>query len=86
MRKSIMLVALICAFSCTENQRARSFGGEETIQLEKNRKLVNLTWKQDNLWILTTYAEKTDTAKTYYFQEESSFGMLEGTVKIKENF
>jgi hypothetical protein len=84
--KNLMLFLTISLvlFSCTENQRARSFGGDETIILEDNKKLVNVTWKQDNLWILTRKMTTEDTMMTYKFQEKSSYGMLEGNIKIIE--
>lgn len=81
---AITLVTIM--YGCTENQMARNFGGTETIVLPRGRRLVNLTWKGDkgaaNLWILT----KEDTTKptTYYFEEKSDMGMMEGKVIINE--
>ena len=73
-------------YGCTENNRARVWGGTETIQLEEGVRLVNVTWKGEkgatDLWMLT----KKDTTKpsTYYFKEKSSFGVMEGQVIIIE--
>jgi hypothetical protein len=73
-------------YGCTENNRARVWGGTETIQLEEGVRLVNVTWKGDkgstSLWMLT----KKDTIKpsTYSFKEKSSFGVMEGEVIIIE--
>jgi len=85
MKKLIIIaIAVISLTSCTENQRARSFGGTEVINLEAGTRLVNVTWKgkDASLWILT----KKDTTKatTYYFNEKSGFGVLEGQVIINE--
>lgn len=63
---------------------ARNFGGEITINLESNRKLVNATWKNSSLWILTKEMSKDDIAETYKFVEDSNFGILEGSVIIIE--
>ena len=81
----IIAIAAISLASCTENSRARNFGGTEVINLEAGTRLVNVTWKGkdgSDLWILT----KKDTTKatTYYFNEKSSFGVLEGQVIINE--
>jgi uncharacterized lipoprotein YehR (DUF1307 family) len=79
----LMLVVIILLLSsCTDNQRTRSFGGVETVELKSGERLVNVTWKQDDLWVLT----KQDTTRpsTYTFQEKSSYGVLEGTIVIKE--
>lgn len=77
----ILMLALIWS-SCTDNQRARNWGGTETIKLDPGVRLVNVTWKDQHLWILT----KQDTTKpqTYKFKEKSSWGMVEGTVMIQE--
>jgi len=64
--------------SCTQNQRARNFGGKEKIKLPENNILVNSTWKQDNLWILT----KDTITDKFYFRESSSFGVLEGSIEF----
>ena len=71
--------------SCTQNQRARNFGGTETITLEPGIRLVNATWKGkdgSDLWLLT----KKDSTKatTYSFKEKSNFGVLQGEVIIIE--
>ncbi len=70
--------------SCTENSRVKSFGGEGTINLPKGRKLVNVTWKETQVWYLTRPMNSTDVAETYQFHEESSWGMVEGTYNIVE--
>ena len=70
-------------YGCTENTRARVYGGTQTIELEPGKRLVNVTWKEgSDLWILT----KEDTTKptTYQFQEKSNMGVWEGSVIIKE--
>lgn len=80
--KKIALVAItLLAFaSCTDNQRARNFGGTETVKLEPNEKFVNITWKEDDLWIIV---QDTITGD-YYAREKSSFGVLSGKVVIQK--
>ena len=87
MKKILLgLFGIMLLASCTENNRARVWGGTETIQLEEGVRLVNVTWKGEkgatDLWMLT----KKDTTKpsTYYFKEKSSFGVMEGQVIIIE--
>lgn len=77
------LLGIVMLASCTENTRARVYGGTQTIELEPGKRLVNVTWKEgSDLWILT----KVDTTKptTYQFQEKSNMGVWEGSVIIKE--
>lgn len=75
----IGLISLVTILSCTDNQRARSFGGTETIKLEDNEEFVNITWKQDNLWLIV---RDKNTGK-YYAREKSSFGVMQGKVVIE---
>lgn len=86
MKKILILAAVALSLaSCTENQRAKSWGGTAKVNLEPNRKLVTVTWKEDQIWYLTRQMDSTDVANTYEFQEESSWGMVEGTVVIVES-
>ena len=81
MRKILTVAIALLAFtSCTDNQKARNFGGTETVKLEPNEKFINITWKQDDLWIIV---QDTVTG-SYYVREKSSFGMLEGKVIIEK--
>jgi len=83
---SIVLVLGILFFSgCTEKQRAKQFGGSLKIKIDKNEKFVNATWKKENLWIVTKKRNKNETSKeTYYFKEDSSFGLMEGKITFIE--
>lgn len=87
----MLMICLMIGFGvvigtgCTAQQRAFTFGGSATVDLPKGQKLVNITWKDDNLWFLTRTMTPTDIVEQYSFQESSSFGLLEGAVTIKEN-
>jgi hypothetical protein len=79
MKRFLLVVAVATLVSsCTDNVRARQFGGEETVQLEKDEMFINATWKENNLWLITK-----DSSGTYYVREKSSFGLMEGRVIIK---
>ncbi len=79
--KRIFLAALvsIALVSCTENQRAKYWGGTEEINLNKNEIVLNVTWKENEMWICT---KDTLTGITY-FREKSNLGVMEGTVVFK---
>ena len=80
MRKIFILaIAIVSLASCTANERARRFGGTETIDIPEGRILVNCTWKQNDLWLLT----KDTTTGKMYFNEKSSWGMVEGEINFK---
>lgn len=80
-KKSILILSLVIIVlsSCTKNQRVRQFGGTENIQLKFNEILLNSTWKQDDLWILT----RDTISNIVYFRESSSWGIWEGQIIIK---
>lgn len=79
--KKAFFILVMCCFlsSCTGNQRARKFGGKEEIQLKPNEKLINITWKENNMWVLT---EDTVT-HLKYFRENSNWGIWEGEIVVK---
>ena len=77
---TMVAITLLALTSCTDNQRARSFGGTETIKIEPQEKFINITWKQDNLWVIV---QDTITG-TIYAKEKSSFGVMQGKVIIQK--
>ena len=78
--KKLILFLLTCILitSCTDNQRARRYGGTETIQLKPNEEFINISWKEADLWIIT----RDTISNIYYAREKSSFGIWEGSIKI----
>lgn len=81
----VFIITLVVATSsCTENSRAKNFGGKAQLELPQGQKLVVVTWKDDALWYLTRPMRPNETAETYTFQEKSSWGVWEGTYTIKE--
>ena len=86
MKKVFLAIMVgVMVTSCTENSRVKTWGGEGTINLPKGRKLVTVTWKETQVWYLTRPMNSNDVAETYKFQEESSWGMVEGTYNIIES-
>ena len=83
MKKVLLFIALsgiISLSSCTENQRARTFGGDMTIRLKAGEKLMMATWKGEDLSMEEGYVPKVK-----FFYENSSYGVLETTVKFVES-
>jgi len=80
MKKLIFIaIATLSLASCTDNQRAKHWGGTEEIQLKPNEVVLNVTWKESEMWICT---KDTVTGVTY-FREKSNWGVMEGTVILK---
>jgi hypothetical protein len=85
MKKALALLLVAGLFSCTENSRAKNFGGEAEITLPQGQKLINVTWKDNHLWYISRPMNASDTATTYTFHEKSSWGKWEGTFLIHES-
>lgn len=75
-----LMLLTIGLTSCTENTRARAFGGKQTIKLQPNEWLINITWKEADLWLLT----QDTTTGALYFRENSSWGLMEGQITIEQ--
>ena len=87
MKKIIILISIIllCACSCTRQMMTREFGGEMTIDLPKGQELMEVTWKDDDLFYLTRPMAPDYVPVTKTFQESSSFGILQSTVYFVEH-
>lgn len=84
--KHILPILAVFAFaSCTQNERAKSFGGTANVSLPAGQKLVTATWKGEVLWYLSRPMRADESAETYTLQEESSWGMIEGKVIFNES-
>ena len=88
MKKAFIILASLIVIStltgCTQNASVREYGGEATIELPVNTKLTDIEWEGEDLWYMTRPMHEDEVAETYTFQEDSSFGALEGTVTIVE--
>lgn len=86
MKKTILSIsAILLLASCTENSRVKNFGGTGEVEIDPTQKFVNVTWKNEELWVITKDRTSADTShNTYRLQEKSSYGVLEGTYIITE--
>lgn len=85
MKAMILAIGLaLLACGCTEQQRAKKFGGNASVSLPAGEKIVGATWKEDDLWILTRPMRAGEQAETHVLRESSSWGVLQGTVTITE--
>jgi uncharacterized lipoprotein YajG len=91
MKTTLKLTALIAILFLTacDNTMTKKFGGKMTVELEKDQKLVNVSWKSSgkdasSLWLLTRVRKADEQPETYKYIEKSTFGVLEGVVTIVE--
>lgn len=87
--KRIILIftALFCLLftSCTEQQMTREFGGTMEIRLPAGQELMEVTWKENDLFYLTRPMAPDYIPVTKTFKESSSFGIMESTVLFIES-
>ncbi len=88
MKKNLIILGLLVGIvlcGCSDKTMARRYGGDSTVNLNPGEKLEEVTWKDNDLWILTKPMKDGDVAEEYTFQEDSEFGIIEGTVHIIEH-
>ena len=73
-----------CKTDPFENYVTRNLGGSQTITLEKGQRLVEITFKRNDLWILTEPMDSDYVPKTKTFYEDSNYGIMEGKITIVE--
>lgn len=79
------IIVLLLSVACTQQERAKNFGGKATEKVAAGQKVVNVTWKDDHLWYLTRPMLATEQPETYSFKESSSWGVMQGEVIIIES-
>ena len=84
MKKVILVLAIAMMFSCTENSRAKRFGGEAKLDVPCGQKVINITWKESELWYSTIPMEAGYVPVTHTFREESNFKIMEGSYLLIE--
>jgi hypothetical protein len=84
-RTTLIAAAFALGLSaCTEQQNAKAYGGKMTVELPTGRKLENITWKNNDMWILTRPARPGEVPETHKFSESSDFGVWQGEITIVE--
>ena len=84
MKKLIFILTLSLCLVSREQTITRSFGGTTVVELEPGEKLVEVTWKGDDIWYLVEPMDSNYIPKTKVFKENSRFGTLEGKVIFNE--
>ena len=82
---TILLLVVLCLSGCTANERAKRFGGEQTIEVPSGHKVIDVTWKEDDIWYAYRPMREGEQAETVTFQAKSNFGIFEGKVVFEES-
>ena len=75
----LFFILVVFTISCNKNKAVKKYGGTEKIDLIENEKFLNMTWKDNNMWIITI-----DTMTNIgYAREYSQYGIFNGVVEFK---
>ena len=86
MKKFLLIIATVLLLaSCTEQNRAKNFGGNVTIKAPVGYKLTSATWKGDNIFYFLEPMEDEYVPKEKKFIESSSYGLFETEVIFIES-
>lgn len=85
MRIMCGILAILLASSCTDNQRARAWGGTVDVHVKPGHKVIGATWKTSDLWIIHRPMREGESPEVVTMTESSSFGLMEGHVVIHEH-
>lgn len=85
MKRILILIFAVALISCTDNRRARTWGGTEEIKLPAGQRLVTATWKESDIWYLTEAMPEGYQPQMKFFYEKSSWGTFEGKIIFIES-
>ena len=80
-----VIAVLLMLLACTDNQRAKAFGGTMEIKLPCDQVVFDVTWKGEDLWYATQPPRPDWRPETKHFKEYSSYGVVEGEVILIES-
>lgn len=80
----VLVLVVFGIYSLSANWRAKNLGGTVTKTLPAGKKLVSVTWKSDDIWVLVRDSKDGEKPETLEFIEYSGIGVLSGKVVIEE--
>ena len=80
----MILMITVVSFNSCDQIITRTMGGTTKIELEPGEKLLECTWKGDEIWYLVEPMDSDYVPKTKMFKENSKAGILEGKVIFYE--
>ena len=78
-----LILTLLSMTGC--NLATKRYGGNMTIELPAGEKFVMCDWdEEEGFWYLTRPMRAGEFAETYIFQQDTTWGVFEGTITIIE--
>lgn len=85
MKKILFILSVLLMCSCTDNMMTRNWGGKTEMDAPKGQRVIMITFKGDDIWILTEPMDSDYVPKTKKFYESSSWNLYEGEITIRES-
>jgi hypothetical protein len=85
MKIFLSLFSILFLAHCTENERAKKYGGTMNVDLPPNTKFISATWKEDELWYIYRNRKNDEPPETFTMKEDSRFGIIQGKVNFTEH-
>ena len=89
MKKKIIagiVLLIVMGFSLTGCKSvAKNMGGTISIDVPKGQKVIEATWKDNDVWYLTRPMREDEKPEIFTLQEDSNLGIIEGKVIFKES-
>lgn len=83
--KFLLIIIAVASFTgCTEQIRARQFGGNIDINVPAGYKVTSATWKENDLFYFIEPMEEGYEPKEKMFIESAAFGIMESQITFKE--
>lgn len=80
----LIAIAVVSFTGCTEQIKARCFGGEVEIDVPAGYKVTSATWKEYDLFYFIEPMEEGYEPKEKMFIESAAYGVLESQITFKE--
>ena len=80
----LIVIAVVSFTGCTEQIRARQFGGNIDIDVPAGYKVTSATWKECDLFYFIEPMEEDYEPKKKFFVESAAFGIMESQITFKE--
>lgn len=84
MKKILLGLTLLILTACNPISTVILWGGSADIKLPKGEKLVNVSWKDNNLWVLTKPMSNKDSVEVYKFIEYGNKKAIEKSFYVVE--
>ena len=93
MKKILVLIVVLAVFvmlsavtGCTENARAKHWGGKMTQVVPAGMKYLHASWKSDgSLWYAYRPMRAGEVPESVTMKEASTFGVMQGEVTFIES-